>query len=328
MALVSINRLWTSRGGTDTFTRQRVYREQWEAITDSATDDEEVVAGAGAAALGLPRLGQPHPRYPFAVCTEIEAEQTEESPFRWMVSLKYDSNPQLPNGTDPDGASQDPADIPDNPLLRPATWELSFETTTEPATRWIPMNTAGDLIGAPAGGGITGAVRRLLNPGGFVPIRNSALLPFDPALQVEVSRPVYRITKNVAFLPTTFAMSLENALNDRLWRGVPRYCAKIRGCRAANKFENGVAYVELSIEIALKSETWIPSILDAGFYTYSPGSQSGTPPPKWTPIVDPQEGPYLLDGDGQRLAANADPVFLRGLPANYQLQNFAALLNF
>ena len=312
MALVSINRLWTSRGGTDTFTRQRTYREAWEAITDSASDDEEVVAGASAAALGLPRLGQPHPRFPFAVCVEINAEQTDETPFRWMVSLKYDSNPQLPNGTDPDGNSQDPATIPENPLLRRATWELTFETTTEPATTWRPFDAGGNLAAA------------------FVAVRNSAKLPLDPPLQVEVSRPVYRITKNVPFVATAFVLSLENALNNRLWRGIPAYCAKIRGVRAANKFENGVAYVELSLEIALKRETWIPKVLDAGMYEYIPGSQNaGGPADKWLEMRGPTggEGPFPLDGNGRKLAPNKDPVFLRGLTANFQLQNFTALLN-
>lgn len=313
MAVVSVNKLFTGRGGADTFTRQRTYREQWEVVTNEATDDEEVAAGASAAALGLPRLGQPHDRFPFAVCTEIEAQQSEDTPFHWLVAVKYDSNPPLPNGTTPDGAGQSPADIPANPLLRPATWELSFETTTEPATTWRVVDAGGNLAG------------------NYTPVRNSAKLPFDPALQVEVSRPVYRITKALPFLPTAFVASLENALNDRLWRGLPKWTAKIRGCRASNKYENGVAYVELSLEIAIKAETWVPKILDAGLYALEKRdvNRDGNKRDVWVRIVDPLggDGPFPLDGNGQRLAADKDPVFLRGIPGNFQLQNFAALLN-
>lgn len=311
MPIVSVERLWTGRGGSDTFSRRRTYSEQWEVITDDPADDEEVVAGAPAAALGLPRLGQPHVRYPVAVCVEISPEQSDESPFRWLVSLKYDSQVELPNGTSPDGASQSPESIPENPLLRPATWELSFETTTEPATHWRPIDANGNLAAA------------------FVPIRNSAKMPFDPPLQIEVSRPVYRVTKAIPAISTAFVSALENALNDRPWRGLAKWCAKIRGVRSASKYENSVSFVELSLEIAIKKETWVPSILDAGLHEYSPGSQTGDPPAKITKIVDPRggEGPYLLNGSGRRLAADGTPVFLRGLPANFQLQNFAALLN-
>lgn len=313
MSIVSVNRLWTGRGGTDTYSRQRTYREEWEVLTDNAFDDEEVVAGAPAALFGLPRLGQPHSRFPIAVCVEIEAAQSDESPYRWLVSIKYDSNLPLPNSTNPDGSSQSPETVSENPLLRPATWELAFETTTEPATHWRVIDANGNLAAA------------------FVPIRNSAKLPFDPALQVEVSRPVYRITKAVPFIPAEFVGSLENALNDRVWRGFAKWVAKIRGVRSANKFENGVSYVELSLEIALKKETWVPRILDAGLHTIEQRdlNRDGKHTDVWTRIVDPLggEGPFPLDGNGQQLKPNAEPVFLRGLPANFQLQNFAALLN-
>lgn len=313
MALVSINRLWTSRGGTDTFTRQRTYREVWEAITDGADDDEEVVAGAGAAAMGLPRLGQPHPRYPFAVCTEISAEQSEETPFRWLVSLKYDSNPSLPNSTDPDGGGQSPGDIPDNPLLRPAQWKITGQKTTEPGTQWRAVDAGGNLAA------------------NLTPIRNSAKLPFDPSLQIEVSRPVVRVTRNVPFVSLEYLIRLQDAVNDRVWRTLPKWTARVDSYDTSNKFENGVKFVELSVDIALKAETWLAKILDAGLYELSkrPTVEAG-PKDKYTRIRDPfnheATEPQPLDGNGKRLAPGADFVFLRGLPSNYHLENFTALL--
>lgn len=314
MALVSIYRLWTSRGGTDTFTRQRTYREVWEAVTDSAADDEEVVAGAGAAALGLPRLGQPHPRFPAAVCVEISAEQSEETPFRWMVNLKYDSSPTLPNSTDPDGGGQSPGDIPENPLLRPAQWKIAGQKTTEPGTQWRVVDAGGNLAAA------------------LTPIRNSAKLPFDPSLQIEVSRPVIRVTKNVPFVTLEYLLRLQDAVNDRVWRTLPKWTARVDNYDTSNKFENGVSFVELSVDITLKAETWLAKILDAGFFTLDQRTNltTGQQEQKWTKIRDPfgheATEPQPLDGNGRRLAPTDDPVFLRGLPSNYHLENFTALL--
>ncbi|AWM40278.1 hypothetical protein GobsT_12620 [Gemmata obscuriglobus] len=310
MSVVSANMTWTGRGGTDTFTRQRTYREQWEVITDNPLDDEEIVVGT-AALVGLPRLGQPHPRFPFAVCVEIEAAQSEESPFHWLVSIKYDSNPSLPNGTSPEGAGQSPADIPENPLLRPVTWEVSFETTTEVAREWRVI-TAGNLAA------------------NFTPVRNSAKLPFDPGLQIEVARPVWRLTRNIPYISGEQLLKFENAINDRMWRGIPKWCAKVRGTRAGSKYENGVAFVEFAVEVALKNETWIPEVLDAGMMelVQLPTTPDGQHPVTWRAMRGPygEDGPFPLDGQGRKLAADAEPVFLRGLPRSLQLQNFTALL--
>lgn len=334
MSIVSVNKTWTGRGGTDTYDRKRSYREVWEVVTNNPLDDEEIAAGAPAALMGLPRLGQPHERFPFAVCVEIDAAQSEDSPFHWAVNVRYESNPQLPNGNDPDGNSQSPGEIPENPLLRPPTWEVSFESTTEPARFWLPLDSSGNVPALPKGGGFAALARRLMPAGSFIPVRNSAGLPFDPPLEVEVSRPVWRVTKNVRGASGAYLLALENAINDREWRGIPKWCCKTRGTRASNKFENGVSFVELTVEIAIKNETWLPEILDAGLHARQKRDLKGDGEvtETWTQIRDPfnsvSTDPQPLDGKGQPLKPGAEPVFLRGLSANFQLRDFATLLGF
>lgn len=310
MAILSVSKLWTARGGTDTFTRQRTYREQWEVITDSADDDEEVVAGPAS---GLPRLGQPHPRYPTARVVEINPEQSEETPFRWLVGIKYDSRFDLANSTSPDGASQDPENIPENPLLRPAEWRIALESNrTKAATHWRPVN-AGNIAA------------------NFVPIVNSAKLPFDPPVQAEFHYPKIEITKNIPFVSLEFLMLLQDAINDRPWRTLPKWTAKIGGVSSRSRYENGVAFVELSVMLEINPDTWITQVLDAGNYelTQRTNLANGQQEQTWTEIKTPfgGEGPKPLNGQGRRLRPGDDPVFLAGLVRPLHLENFTALLN-
>lgn len=308
MSATAVNRLYTTRGGTHAIDNHLTFRETWEVLTNSTDDDEDTVN----LATGIPRLGQPHDKFPTAICVEVTADQSDETPFIWYVGVRYDSKLDIPNSLDPNGASQAPGDIPENPLLRPATWRLTSASTSEAATQWYPVDAGGNIILQATA------------------IRNSAKLPFDPPLMVETTRPVIRVTKNVAQFNVPIAIRLEGAVNDRAWFNVPKWCAKISGVEGANKYENGVAYVEVTFDVMLKAETWITQILDAGFYSLQNRSvpTGGAPVPTWTRMKCPLggEGPFPLDGAGGKLAPGGAPVFVRGLPFNYHLENFALLL--
>lgn len=137
-------------------------------------------------------------------------------------------------------------------------------------------------------------------------------------------------------------MQMQDAVNDRDWKGIKKWCARIDGIDAGSKYENNVAFVELTLDVALKRETWMTRVLDCGFFELSerPSANNqgggidfiGTAITKreWTRIRDPYSHeavePQPLDGKGRKLRPDADPVFLSGLPDNYHLENFAKLI--
>lgn len=305
MAVVSVDKLFTGRGGADNLQKRRVYREVWEVVTNSASDGEQVVANAA----GVPPLGSSHPVDAQAIVTGVDADQSEDTPFLWLVRVTYDSKPDFPNALDPQtGQTLSPAEIPANPLDRPAVWEFSFVATSEPAVKW----------------------RKIINdvPGEAAEaITNSAGMPFDPPVMVEVARPVIRVTKNVASVTGAFLNQLEGAINDRPWRGLNKWCARVSGVRAGNKWENEIPFVELAIEIAIRRETWALEVLDAGMWEKTVVGGAN----KYTQIVDPfgapASEPQPLNGTGQKLAPGLAPNYLRGLPHVYHEEDFATLLN-
>lgn len=310
MAVVSVERTFTGRGGSQNLMRRRTYRDTFEVIVNSTGDDEQVVANA----IGIPRLGGSHHRDILAIVVDVAPEQSEETPYIWHVHVTYDSQPDFPNAVGPDGELA-PGEIPSNPLLMPATWRFTFTKTTEPATKWYAIDKDGVLSNK------------------LTAILNSSGLPFDPPLNIEKARPVIRVTKNVPFVTADMLMQFEDAINDRQWGRVPKWCAKIDGVESGNKRENGVAFVELTLDIALKRDTWMPKILDAGFYEKTQRTEDGTPPKqviKHTKIRDPfgheATEPQPLDGNGKKLKFGEDPVFLRGMPDGYHLEDFRAML--
>lgn len=311
MSITSLERLFTGRGGSQDFGRRRTYREQWEVLTDSLLDDEQVVGNA----LGLPRLGRRNPRDVRAFVVKVTPDQSEDTPYRWVVTVEYDSHPDLPTATNPDGAGQDPETVPENPLLRATTWKINGQKTSEPVINWRVVDALGNMAVA------------------FTLPVNSAKLPFDPPLMCEVSRPVIRLTKNVPAVSMQFLLSLQDAVNDRVWQTLPKWTARIDNYDAQSKIEGGVAFVELSIDIALRRETWVSRLLDSGLMELGERQDPVTflQVPVWTKIRDPfgkdADTPQMLDGAGKRLKPGADPVFLRGLPINYHLADFATLLN-
>lgn len=311
MAVVSVNRLFTARAATEDFQRRRTYREQWEVVVDSLLDDEQVVANAP----GLPLLGQSHAGDAAALCVGLDPEQSGDQPLIWYVSVAYDTRPDFPQANDlAGGAAQDPGSIPENPLARPAVWRVTFEDGQDVAREWRVVDELDVLAAA------------------LTPVANSAGLPFDPPLVVDVSRPVLRVTKNVASVGFAYLMGLEGVINDREWNGIPKWCARVKRTEAGNRYENGVSYVELSFDIALNKDTWVPRVLDAGFFESRSriDPDTGLPVTVRTRIRDPFGNeaiePQPLSGFGTRLAPGDPPVYLRGLPRQYALADFATLL--
>jgi len=312
VAVTSVEYMMTARGASEDLSRRRTYHEEWEVLVNDLADDEQVVANAS----GVPLLGTVHPRDSRAVCVKIAPQQSEETPYRWMIAVEYDSRPDLPTATGPDDVANDPADLSENPLSRPATWKINGQKSSEPLRKWLKA----------VGGGLAG---------GLTLVRNSAKLPYDPPVMVDVSRPVIRVTKNVASVSLEFLLTLQDAVNDRVWRTLPKWVARVDNYDASYKLEGGFTFVELSVDILLKRETWLTEVLDSGMLTLDRRTiQGATVAPffkdVWNKIKDPfghdADSPQPLDGNGKLLKPDADPVYLKGLPENYHLADFSTLL--
>lgn len=313
MAVTSVEKMWSGRSGADTLLNHRTYRVVYEIIVDDPTTSEVDIVNA----TGVPQVGSALAIDSGAYMVDFELAVSDDSPFIFYFTAKYDSKPELPEAFDPGAEGAEPGDIDANPLLRPAVWSVSFTKTTEPAVKWYAINNLGVM------------------DANLSLIRNSAKLPFDPPATIEVSRPILRATKNIAPTAATlsFFMSLQDRVNDRVWRGLAKHVARIDGVTGAGKKENGINFVEVAIDIALKWDTWALQLLDCGYAELTTRTVPGPPVAQqktWTKIRDPfgQEAsePVPLNGAGRKLAPDADPVYLKGLPENLREANFAALL--
>lgn len=312
MAVASVSEIWDGRqGGQKLPGRVRDYTRVFEVVTDSASDGPVVALGAGAVALGLPLFGASYPDDIGAIALEISPRQHSDDPRRWLVDVRYSSEfgagseggesaAQPSETAGGDGGEEPPEELPENPILRPPVWKITFQQNREPVGKaarvWYDAETdvVSDIDEEPTA------------------VRNSANLPFDPPAEIEVSRPVISVTVNRSASQYRLAdvVSLQDAVNFEEWYGLPPRCGRCIGVEVGSKYENGIAYVEMTYQIAINYKTWDLRILDAGYYT-----KEGSTPPKWVKIVDdtgrePSQ-PVPLNGAGAKLDPDADPVFLR-----------------
>jgi hypothetical protein len=156
MAAVSVRKMFTSRGGTDDFSKHRTYTRVYEVWTDDEADDEQIVGVADVDGVAIPELGAEFEPDPDAVVVSLVAEQSDETPLLWYVTVEYDTDPPSVNADKPeqnvgfDGAGAgeviDKTDRPENPLAEPATWTLTFEDDEEPAIEGLRVSPTGAIL--------------------------------------------------------------------------------------------------------------------------------------------------------------------------------------
>lgn len=314
-----MHELFEGRTGEDNFTRHRTYSRYFEILTTSDSDD---VATAGSYA-SLPRLGDSYPSDAFAVCVGVVPTQDSLNPRRWLVEIKYDTQPDRGTGAggvadalqpvEAGGGSAAPGTLDENPLLRPTKWKITFQQSTEA------------LRTAYARDKVTG-----LNVGGSVEVVNSAGLMFDPGITVEVSRPVLTITKNYADFSIAAAADLIDSVNTTTWQGLTSRQARCIGIETESTWENGVFFWPVTYSIALKQDTWDMRILDAGTVEgWKIGHDFlGRPIYEYHAILDttgnPVNDPVPLDGAGRRRPIGLPEVYL--LFSAYKQRDFNSLI--
>ncbi|VTS03521.1 unnamed protein product [Gemmata massiliana] len=165
-------------------------------------------------------------------------------------------------------------------------------------------------------------------------VASSGGFPFDPPVMTEVSKPVLQVTVPLPSISLEYLVTMYNAVNAITWRGIPPRCAEVISLETANKYENGVAFVEATYTIALNKDTWDKRILDAAYgrFWYAEDPFTGSVFLKGEPFKD-ESGqaftqPQLLDGHGALLPGGKPPVFLRGVPRQTNIVDFNTLLPF
>jgi hypothetical protein len=297
VAVIDAAELWEGRGGEDDFQRHRTYRRVFQLRTSDPADGPTVAGGHPF----LPRLGESHPEDFSAVVVKVSPEQQSEDPRLWRVTIEYDTQPSVPAAqqpTDADSGSEapeeeKPGDKPENPTERLPEWKVTFEKTAEP--RRYSQNAT--------------------DPTTFDnPILNSAKLPFDPPVMVEVARPVVAVTFNLPRFSLVKAQNLVDTVNKTTWRGLAPRVARLSGIEAGTEAENGITFWKVTYTFSIKWDTWDLRVLDCGYAEYQPADPGHGHPATWVKIRDPfgseATEPVPLDGGGRRLTPGQPPVYL------------------
>lgn len=189
----------------------------------------------------------------------------------------------------------------DNPLNDPA----EIDSTTEKLSRILIRDRNGNWVA------------------------NSAGFPYDPPAEVDDSRTVFRVSKNVADRPTWYPMGYKDAVNDDVFTidglSVLIGKAKIESLSlSAWKKRSGVDYRTLGLTIAVDALGWDVHVLDAGYM-----EKDAATPSKKGAIQDDKgfqsSTPWPLDGAGRKLADPSPANFVYRTHEAYQRKPFSAL---
>lgn len=236
-----------------------------------------------------------------ARCRSVTAEQDDAYPTIWIVTAEYGSG--LSDGTGRgssgggsggpgSGSSQDPAQVKENPLERPAeiTWGVTDYKRVVTKARLI-SNVDGTLSPTE------------------VPIRNSAGARYDPAPEIDDSRIDLTIVRNEATFNQEFAFSYQNVVNDATFFGMTAGAVRCQGITAQSRFENNYYFWVVTYKFQASRWGWDLELPDAGTFEID---ADGNP----VVFVDGSVGhtvgePLLLNGEGERLPDGDTEVYFK-----------------
>ncbi len=254
-----------------------------------------------------------------AICVAVEPEPADAAGGDvWDVRATYESlKPEKQE--QPDGNGEFTEDV--------------FKWRRECSVSWSQTAAAIEK------GTFRGFSRPVGNPhlrvGRVGPLVNSAIQPFDVQHMREEDWQTITIAKHVPKWDNDDARAWIGAVNDVGFnftlndlRGVfrfPQRTLKVRNFGATSDYINGKECWRQQIELVYRPDGWRLQILDTGFserrfagdhkpdgtlVSNSDVIQNG----KWEAFKDENDYPaataHLLDGNGQRLPPNAEPVYL------------------
>lgn len=152
---------------------------------------------------------------------------------------------------------------------------------------------------------------------------NSAGFPYDPPAEIDDSRKIARVLKNVAGMPAWFPDGYKDRVNSDAFtidgRNVSINNAKMMALELSEwKDRNGSLYRELSLEISIDPKGWDVRLLDSGFAEIDSSAPTKRIKISLADGTEPSQ-PVPLNGSGYRLAnPSTTNFFIRTHPAYLQ----------
>lgn len=232
MSVVRCAPHWKGRDGSFENVQNNRVSRTWIVVTDDKNDNQFTISSYFATDVegGIVFL-TPHPDANAYTARGLQADQQDESPFWWMVTVTY--------STEPLKADEEERQAP-NPLDRPAriTWdsENAQEFTVKDKDDEAMLNSAGD--------------------------------PLEPVEKDDI-RWIISITKNFEELPD-WVIDTVNCVNSSAitvsGKTLPARTVKVNRLRIGElQIDNDVPYYEVTVELAYKKGTWDVKRLDEGF---------------------------------------------------------------
>lgn len=287
MAVTYVGELSEGRQATNS-KGVRTYTRMFRLTTSSQTDNAFTVGSN----VNLPIIGNVFPGDSTAYCTDISIQCVRGWRI-WDATVTYSTERKL---------SDQQSSDPQNPT--PATGEPAYitwdtEQFQKPATR--DRDNKG--------------------------IVNSAGDPFLPPEQMDDSRRVVTVQKNLTAVPT-WILDYQDSVNDASFTvdGVTVTAGKAKMQRVSVgpiELRNGATFRQVTFVIALRRDGWAYSLLDQGFNEKDPADET-----KRRPIyINGQlpSSPVLLDGTGK---AQTDPKTANATYLTYNVYktaNFSSL---
>lgn len=313
---------WT--GSTGSVSRKEAeYTAVWRLRTDNPQDQAQTVLlwfQLNVLSLGTPYAYAGDTALSVATAQRIRAQRVLTTVDSWDVVVQYGTETE-DQGLDDDGEpTSDPLDF--RPRISSRTAQY-----TRPVERAIYKS------------GFTGTAATLVAPGTSIIPCNSAMIPYDPPLEMEDARISVQVQRNLATYDATEDDFFANAINSQAFRlqkygykiDVEPYTAKLRDNQVGFRRQNGIDFWEVSWQFDIDRFEWIDEVVDRGVIARAcdgdPDGRGGTigqqvSVPAGLPharrLTDfeerPLPDPVLFDGDGKPLAicpGPVTPVYLR-----------------
>jgi hypothetical protein len=273
MAILSVDEIRKSRSGGIDAQWHRTYRRAWRVVTDGP-----YAIGALGARLAIPVFfGQ---YYVLKNASNVVVEfDTNAFAVKIEAQIDGDCNDDSSWIVTVDYGPYDPTQFPENPLNHPIkiSWgENRFE-------QGVTEDINGD------------------------PVLNSAGDYFDPPITIDDSRPTLRIVRNERTYDPNYAKTWKDTLNADTFFGQPPNSWKM-STPLGDLDYNPVCgfYYIVTYQFEFDPELWKKKILDQGMRQIVGGVK--------TNMKDDDGGdlnaPLPLNGEGEKLVAGEDPVFL------------------
>jgi len=186
-------------------------------------DDPQDDARLVRLATGVPRIGTPYSLGDSQDSGSLctKLRPKQTSKYVWEVNCSYESK----KSTDPQ--QQKP------PLERPPVivWNMEHRQV------FPTHDAAGD------------------------PLRNTAGDVFDPPPAMDRTILICTITRNEASYNAQLALQYANKVNKAPWYVFPKHVGKIANIGGRSMFEDGANFWEVTYEIQLDDELWIPTLI-------------------------------------------------------------------